>query len=343
MKSRFLSQDKVKSLKLTHKTIIMKKIKLLLIAAILLTASVSCDKENNDNNNAGGDDVSIQDNMAQVGNHVTTLTSELWFDDYGTAYINAFNNGQNGEVHFSCTIAWNSLGKSFDLSSGLMDIDYNILYEYLSETETFEFSQTNFPDGSIRRSFNFGDHSDSPVFTSGTLTTSRNDDGQYTLTINGTLIDGTTVDIKLKAKNDSEIIPLTSNSVIYDGVKYTFNTTATRNGGTNNVNWNGIGENGVTTSGTIYYGSNNLHIPLQLNPTGDGYYFDFNITLPNFELSYSWNNDLMTGTLDGEAFSSTPFTEGDAEISTYNGLMHVYITGTLSNGKTLKLDVTSEY
>ena len=65
--------------------------------------------------------------------------------------------------------------------------------------------------------------------------------------------------------------------------------------------------------------------------------------VPGLQLSYFWNDDHIEGTLNGEAFTATPFTEGDAEISAYYNEMKVTVIGTLNNGKVLKLFVSSPY
>lgn len=315
------------------------------MVALFATAMVSCNKDdnNNSNGNNGGDRPVATDNMAQVGSLTTPLTGELQFDDYGNAAFQAmyFNDAEEVHVHFGAGIAWESLGKTFDLTTGHVGEDFWFRYEGWAENGC-EFTHNNYADGTLGTWLNQSERMGEPVFSSGTLTTNRTDKG-YTLKVEGTLTDGTSVLIKMDVPFTEEIIPLTKNSVIYDGVKYEFTTTATQDGGTANVSWTSTGDNNVSSSGTVYQNSHNLHIYLQNNPTGDGYYFDFNVNVPGLELSYNWANDQLSGTLNGEPFTSTPFTEGDAEISAYYNEMSVTVIGTLSNGKVLKLYVASPY
>lgn len=314
------------------------------MVAMMAATIVSCTEKDNEENNGGGGGGNLpdNDNMAQVGDFSTPLNGDLDFDDFGTARFGGSYNEGDVHVHFSGEIAWESLGKTFDLSAGYADEEFWFRYERWAET-AYEFDQHNFIDGSVSSNLNHEDRSESPVFTRGTLSTSRTDDGLYALVIEGTLTDGTSVLIKMKASYDEQIIPLTRNSVIYDGVKYTFTTNAEKDNATSNVSWTSTGDNGVSSAGTVYYGSNNLHIYLNENPTGDDYHFDFSINVPGLELSYSWDDDQLTGTLNGESFTSTPFTSGDAEIGAYYNDMTVIVIGTLSNGKELKLYVNSPY
>lgn len=324
----------------------MKKVFSILMVAFAMTAMVACDKEDNgdnsnNNNGGGGGTVIDTDNMAQVGDLNTPLESTLEFSDYGEAAFHGMYANENAHVHFGAGIAWESLGKTFDLTSGHPGEDFWFRYEGWAE-DGCEFTHNNYLDGSIACWLNQGEQMSDPVFASGTLSTTRTDEG-YTLVIDGTLTDGTTVLIKMKVAYTDEVIPLTPNSVIYDGVKYEFTTTATQNAGTGDVSWTSTGDNNVSSSGIVYQGSNNLHIYLYENPTGGGYYFDFEVDVPGLELSYNWTNDHLSGTLNGEPFSSTPFTDGDAEIGAYYNEMRVTVIGTLSNGKVLKLYVASNY
>lgn len=326
----------------------MKKVFSILMVAFAMTAMVACDKENNENNggnnnggnNGGGGTVTDTDNMAQVGDLTTPLESTLMFSDFGEAgFQGAYVDGET-HVHLSAGIAWESLGKTFDLTSGHFGENFWFRYEGWAENGC-EFTHNNYLNGEISGGFNEGVQTGTAVFANGTLSTTRTEEG-YTLLIDGTLTDGTTVLIKMKVAFTDEIIPLTPNSVIYDGVKYEFTTTTTQNGGTGDVMWTSTGED-VSSSGIVYQGSHNLHIYLANDPTGGGYYFEFSVNVPGMELSYNWTNDHLSGTLNGESFDSTPFTEGDAEISAYYDEMKVTVIGTLNNGKVLKLYVASPY
>lgn len=300
-----------------------------------------CGKDDDNNSNNGGGNIPDPNNMTSVGSLTTPLIGELQFDDYGSASFQGMYATENVHVHFGAGIAWESLGKTFDLTTGHVGEDFWFRYEGWAENGC-EFTHNNYADGTLGTWLNDSERMSEPIFSSGTLTTTRTETG-YTLKVEGTLTDGTSVLIKMDVPFTEEIIPLTKNSVIYDGVKYEFTTTAQWNGGTGNVTWNSTGANNVTSSGTVYQGSNNLHIYLQNNPTGDGYYFDFEINVPGIQLSYSWHDDQLTGTLNGEPFTSTPFIEGDAEIGAYYNQMTVTVIGTLSNGKVIKLYVDSPY
>ena len=325
----------------------MKTTKFLMMsvaAAMMMFASCGKDNENDNGNGGGGNNNTIdQNNMAQVGSLTTPLTSELQFDDYGNAAFQGmyFNDAEEVHVHFGAGIDWESLVKTFDLTTGHVGEGFWFRYEGWAENGC-EFTHNNYADGTLGTWLNQSERMGEPVFSSGTLITARTETG-YTLKVEGTLTDGTSVLIKMDVPFTEEIIPLTKNSIIYDGVKYEFTTTAQQNGGTGNVTWSSIGENNVSISGTVYQGSNNLHITLQNNPTGDGYYFDFEVSTPDIQLSYNWNNDQLTGNLNGEPFTSTPFIEGDAEIGAYYNQMTVTVIGTLSNGKVIKFYVDSPY
>ncbi len=318
----------------------MKKIFSILTVTFLAIAMVSCEKD--DDNNGGGGNTNAN-NYAQVGSLNTPLTADIFFNDFGEANFNAsYNNeSENIHVHFSAGIAWESLGKTFDLTSGHNSENFWFRYEGWGENEC-EFTHNNHTDGTLSTWLNQSEQMTTPVFSSGTMSTARTAEG-YTLTVDGTLTDGTKVLIKLDVPFEGEVVPLTRNSVIYDGVKYEFSTTASSDPSTSNVNWSSTGDNGVSSSGTVYYGSNNLGIYLQDNPTGDGYYFDFEINTPDIQLSYNWHNDQLTGTFNGVPFNSTPFTSGEASISAYYHEMQVTVIGTLNNGKELKLCVYSPY
>ena len=309
-----------------------------LAATMMIFAACSKDEVNG---NGGGTNITDQDNMAQVGTFSTPMMASLDFDDWGEANFQAMYNSSNAHVHFSAGVAWESLGKTIDLTSGQLGEDFWFRYEYMSE-EGYDFTHGNYTDGSVSDYLNQSERMETSIFTSGTMTTTHTEEG-WSLVIEGTLVDGNSVLIKLKVPFTEEIIPLTKNSLIYDGVKYEFTTTASQNTGTANVTWISTGENGVSSTGTVYYGSNNLGIFLEDNPTGDGYYFDFGVTAPNLQLTYHWSNDQLTGTFNGVDFTSTPFTDGMASISAYYNEMQVSVIGTLSNGKTIKFCAYSPY
>lgn len=307
---------------------------MMFVAAVTMMFA-ACNKDDN------GGNTPDQNNMARVGNVVTPLEYELSFDAYGTANINGMYAQENIHVHFGAGIAWESLGKTFDLTTGYVDEDFWFRYEGMATNEC-QFTHSNYADGTLGTWLNHGERSDNPVFSTGTFSTACTDNG-YTLKIEGTLVDGTPVLIKMDVPFTGEIIPLTKNSVIYNGVKYQFTTTAQQDDSTGNVTWNSTGANNVSTSGTIFQGSNNLGIFLEDNPVGDGYHFEFEINTPDIQLSYHWHNNQLTGTINGEPFTSSPFIGGEASISAYHNQMRVTVIGTLNNGKELRLYVDSPY
>ena len=314
------------------------------LAAAMMTLMASCDPEPvNPPDNGGGEggDPVDTENMFHIGNFNNSVTSELFFSDYGTAQFTGIYETDECMARMMVSIGWETLERTIDLANPQANEDYWIRYEYGTEDDWLDFTQ-GCTYGEVSSWLNHSDKMTEPIFSTGTLTTIHTDEG-YTLTIDGTLTNGTSVLVRLKVPFTEVVVPLTENSVIYDGVKYQFSTIATQDGGTSNVSWTSTGDNNVSSSGTIYYGSNNLHIFLQDNPNGGGYYFDFSINVPGLQLSYSWSNDQLTGTLNGEPFTSTPFTEGDASIGAYYNEMSVTVIGKLNNGKVLKLWVASPY
>lgn len=277
------------------------------------------------------------DNMARLGNgNAIPLQSALQFDDFGEANFSGMCRGNGGlsRAHFGAGIAWESLGRTLDLAAPQASEEYWFRYEEWHDTDMVAFTQNNYL-GEVYGELNNEDGTSSPVFTSGTLTTAHVDGG-YTLAIDGTLKDGTTVSIRLRVAYTDEVVPLTPNSIIYDGVKYECTSDATRSGN-GTVQWSLAGQN-VSATGHIYPGSDNLHAYLHESPIGDGYRFDFSVDIPGLQLGYDWNDDQLTCTLDGQPVSN-PFTQGDAEFNVYNDQASVWAVGTLTNGKVLKFRV----
>lgn len=326
----------------------MKKVFFLLLAAMMTIAMVSCEKDNeetnnqNNTNNGGNNGGAIEntDNMATVGTITSNLSSDLDFDDFGTANISARSMPGNRRAHFGAGIAWESLNKTLDLANPQDNEEYWFRYEVENDDDMIMFTQSNY-SGEVNSDLGHEESTHNPVFTRGTLTTTRTAEG-YTLVINGTLKDGTSVLISLKMDFTGEIVPLTRNSMILDGVKYAITSQANQNTGTGVVSWSCTGDN-ISASGNIYPYSDNLHAYLDQNPTGDGYRFSFNITAPGLQIEYEWNNDQLIGTLNGTPFTSTPFTDGYAETFAYSNDMSFILIGTLSNGKEIKLYVDSNY
>ena len=313
-----------------------------MMAALLAMAMVACGEkdnaeENNNNNNNGN--TTDSENMVKVGTLSSNLESRIEFDEFGYANIQGAYRNNDKHIHFGAGIAWESMGKTIDLANPQTDESYWFRFEAIENENMTSFTQNN-NYGTVSSYLGDGERSSQPVFSNGTLTTTKTDAG-YTLSLEGTLTDGTSVIIRLTMVYTNEIIPLTPNSIIYDGVKYTLSTNASQQG--NGVfNWSSNGTN-VTASGEIYPNSNNLHADLTLYPTGDDYHFSFNITIPDLQLNYEWNDDQLICTLNGEGQPQTPFTDGYAETSAYYNDLSFIVIGTLSNGKTIKLYVQSTY
>ena len=209
-----------------------------------------------------------------------------------------------------------------------------------NEEDMIMFTQCNYEDGGMYSDLNFDEGTTSSVFTRGTLTTTHTDEG-YTLLVEGVLTDGTDVLIKLKVAYTDEVIILTENSVIYDGVKYELSTNVTSSNDL--VRWTSTGSNGVSASGSMLEYYTGVGLFLQEQPIGGGnYYCDFAVDVPGLQLSYAWNYDVLNCTLNGETVSN-PFTDGEASIYANNGSMSFTAKGTLTNGKEIKIWTRGNY
>ena len=272
------------------------------------------------------------DNMARLGNgNAIALQSTLEFDDFGKANFAGMYHQGGIAAHFGAGIAWESLGRTLDLASPQATEEYWFRYEEWHDTNMVAFTQNN-NFGNVNGDLNNGESTSQPIFTSGTLTTAHVAGG-YTRALDGTLKDGTTVSIRLKVTHTDEVVPLTPNSIIYDGVKYECRSGATRTA-SGMVQWS-LSDGDATVTGHIYPGSDNLHAYLHESPIGDGYHFDFSVSLPGLQLDYDWNNDQLDCTLDGQTVPN-PFPEGNAEFNVYTDEAAVWVVGTLTNGKVLK-------
>lgn len=309
------------------------------IMLIAMAAMVACTPEDDPNN--GGGTNTDSENMVDVGELTTEVNSDLWFDDYGTACFAA--TWDQPLLHFSCRVEWNSLGKTIDLSKPQTGVEYGMRYEACieSEEDMIMFTQRNYGDGGMYSDLNFDEGTSSPIFTSGTLTTTHTDEG-YTLLVEGVLTDGTDVLIKLKVAYTDEVVILTENSVIYDGVKYDLSTNVTASNGL--VHWTSTGSNGVSASGSMLEYYNGIGIFLQEYPIpGGDYYCDFAVDVPGLQLSYVWDHVAgLSCTLNGETVSNA-FTDGEASIYAYNDQMSFNVKGTLTNGKEIKIWTRGNY
>ena len=90
--------------------------------------------------------------------------------------------------------------------------------------------------------------------------------------------------------------------------------------------------------------ANILGIFLDENPSGSGdYRFDFAIDIPGLQLTYNFQSSGLSGTLNGQPFTTTPFSDGEASISAYYEELYVTVIGVLNNGKEFKLCVYAPY
>ena len=321
----------------------LKKIASIVMLAAAVVFAAGCTKPDEPNNGDGNNNEgtsSDSENMVDVGDLTTDVESWLWFDDYGTACFDATR--EEPEVHFSCRVGWSSLGRTIDLSKSQSGVEYSFRYEAYTENEEdmVMFTQYN-TDGSIYSDLNFDEGTASPVFTRGTLTTTHTDEG-YSLLIEGVLTDSTDVLIKLKVAYTDEVVILTENSVIYDGVKYDLSTNVTASNDL--ARWTSTGSNGVNASGSMLVYYNGVGVFLQEYPVpGGDYYFDFAVNVPGLQLSYVWDHIAgLNCTLNGETVSN-PFTDGEASIYANNGEMSFTAKGTLTNGKEIKIWTHGNY
>ncbi|MBP5455559.1 MAG: hypothetical protein J6Y37_03605 [Paludibacteraceae bacterium] len=321
----------------------MKKFFINLMAALFAVAIVSCDKDSSDDENEeGGETISNSDNSAKVGDVTSSLSCDLMFDDFGEANFSARGMEAGKRIHFSAGIAWESIGKTINLATPQASEEYWFRYEeFLEQEEGLQFTQRN-DLGNVYSDYKHEEGTDEPIFASGTLTT-KQIEGGYTLVIDGTLKSGIAVLIKLNVPFTEKIVPLSRNTLIYDGVKYELTSSAKQNPSNAIIHWTGNNESAnISSSGDIYPSSDNLHADLPDQPSGDGYQFAFNVSLPELQLSYFWNNDHLECQLDGKSVAN-PFVDGYAEIGAYRGQMSFIAIGTLTNGKVLKLRVSTYY
>ncbi len=293
----------------------------------------SCDKENVNNNN-NIDIIAIDDNMAQIEEDVFTLTSSVDFDDYGRAIFTAHSASKRfSDFSLTAGIPWGTIGKTINLSD-LQDSDNFELFIQFFDPE----NNTDFFIRQIVSNGHLDAGVDALVFASGTLTTTRTEGG-YTLEVEGTLTNGIYLHVKLNTPYTDEIIILSDNSLIYDGVKYELTVNASEITDTD-FYLAATGENNVSFSGRFQWPSpgDYLNLPAGIPPEEFATSIDFSVNVPGLQLHYELNTTREYGTVNGEG-TTTPFTDGSLIWGIFGDKegMFFQIIGTLSNGKVLKI------
>ena len=325
----------------------MKKIFSMAVMAIALVAAGSLSSCNKDDDNSGNNNNSNTgtntDCYANVAGRTYQFNADLSFDDFGEASFNArYINPSTPEasVHFSAGVAWESIGKTINLAVSNPEDSYWMRYEDFENTPMF--TQNDFY-GSVYSDYtdnNTDETYSEPIFASGTLTT-EHIEGGYTLAIDGTLKNGTSVQIRLKIAYTEAVIPLTRNSLIYDGVKYEISNGGATRLASGSIQFGSFGNSG-TPSVTGHIGNPiEVGVTYFLNEYHNGsssadYPYDFAIQMDGLEMSYNLYESGFACTINGNEVSE-PFTDGEASMSVYNGMMSFMVRGTLYNGKQLKL------
>lgn len=162
-------------------------------AAAMMLAS--CDKDNNNEDNGGGNGgnngPSLSDNnIVALNNDIAAVESTVWM--YEQDYTGYLVQAQCERCHFLVTLDMPLIGTTIDLSTALdAQGNYGFSYEGDLDGEYYEIRQGGGYGNVSHYDSQTGDQVASPLFASGTLTTVNNDEG-FTLTINGTLLDGRT-------------------------------------------------------------------------------------------------------------------------------------------------------
>ena len=170
-------------------------------AAAMMFASCG-EKDNTDDNGGGNNGPSLTDNnIVALNNDITAVEStvQMYEQDY-TGYL---VQAQCERCHLLATLDMPLIGTTIDLSTALdAQGNYGFSYEGDLDGEWFEIRQGGGYGNVSHYDSQTGDQVASPLFASGTLTTVNNDDG-FTLTINGTLLDGRTFVTRIFVAKDS--------------------------------------------------------------------------------------------------------------------------------------------
>ena len=136
-----------------------------------------------------------ENNVVIIDDEKCYLESVAYVNEYGQIYFNAANEYKF--VFFYGLIDLEDLGKTIDLTNAEPQEGYMARFE----SDDLMFQQRNLDDA-FTCILN-GSYVEGPLFTSGTLTTSVANN-VYTLNLNGTMTDGTTVVVKLKATDTDD-------------------------------------------------------------------------------------------------------------------------------------------
>ncbi|MBP5516041.1 MAG: hypothetical protein J6X86_03730 [Bacteroidales bacterium] len=181
----------------------MKKLFSILMVAFAMTTMVACDKDND--NDGDGDEMNIADNTL-VYDGVTYTFSDVMVDYRHSemTLVSAFSGDpQDAElivdhIHITPNV-WN---RDFDLTDQSQWPDDVAVYLILNGAIDMQF------EGWVNVGRNMGGHLDGveyegeSIFTSGTYRVSGNNDGTpITITVNGKLKNGKTLQMKIVSDN----------------------------------------------------------------------------------------------------------------------------------------------
>lgn len=192
----------------------MKKIFSILMVALMAMAVVSCGKdEDNNTSTNGGTQLNIADNTL-VYDGVTYVLTNVVVDYYhpGLTLMNAstsetMGNGDPLLVVDGIHITPNMWNRDFDLTSQAQWPDEVSVYLYLSGALDFHFDGWCNGDRNISGSLDGVNYENESIFTSGTYRVSGNNDGTpITVTVNGVLKNGKTLQMKLVSDSYTHMI-----------------------------------------------------------------------------------------------------------------------------------------
>ena len=271
-----------------------------------------------------------ENNWVVIDNDTCYLETTINVNDMGGVYFESRNDDKN--IAFYSVIPFNSYNKTADITDSEAEEEYSVRLE----SEDLMFQQRNM-DGQFSCILN-GSYVEGPLFSEGSLTTTYVEGTDFTLVFSGTMTDGTTVAAKLKAPYTETILPLTENSIIYDGVKVDLTTNATifDDG---HVEWEAVNSENYRIYGTLQpYSENMAFTALHTLPNDyNTYHIDFNVIHPDVQIEFECQyTEMINSSLNGETVAN-PFSFGFVTSHLNdNNEMDYQVTGTLTNGKEIK-------